>query len=116
MLRPISGDRFERWAYLLSRDQSKWGKITPIDVWPLADVSASHPDMPVAELLNSGPLRQYRDLRCGHSSFPGVQTMSLCDALLPESTWSVPEGFICVLPSKITVAINHEGGLYVYGV
>jgi len=100
----------DRWIYLLSRDPRKWDKITPIKIWPGGDVFASIPNKPIPELLASPPLRDRLDdevvvLRCGHSREMGLSVMRV-----------VFEGFVSVVPGKLAIGLNHEGGVCVFGV
>ena len=113
----------ERWTYLLSRDASKWDKITPIKIWPGGDVFASVPDVPLSELLASPPLRTHLDdevvvLCCGHSREKGMSVMRLRD-VFPGGEWCyeiVFEGFVSVVPGKLAIGLNHEGGICVFDV
>ena len=123
MLSAVASARLERWLYLLGRDPSKWGKISPIDVWPLPSEYDSYPDKPIAEVLLSSPLAKYLDkevlvLRCGHTRNPGISAMKLRD-VYPQGERDfeiIFEGFVCIDPGKIAIAENHEGGTYVYGI
>ena len=122
MFAAIAPARLERWRYLLGRDPSKWGKISPIDVWPLPCEDDCHPNKPIAEVLLSPPLAKYLDkevlvLRCGHTRDPGIAAMKLRD-VYPHGQKDfdiIFEGFVCVDPGKVAIAENHEGGTYVYG-
>ena len=113
----------ERWTYLLSRDPRKWDKITPIKIWPGGDVFASVPNIPLPELLASLPFRSHLQdevvvLRCGHSRNPGLSVMTLKD-VFPGGEWRydiVFEGFISVIPGKLAIGLNHEGGVCVFAV
>lgn len=38
--------------------------------------------------------------------------------MFPRGEWDLRilfQGFVCVVPGKIAIASNHEGGVYVYG-
>jgi len=123
MFAVVAPTKLERWRYLLARDPSKWTKITPIDVWPLASQDDSYPNKPIAEILLSPPLAKYLDkdvlvLRCGHTDRPGISEMKLRD-VYPRGQQDyeiIFEGFVCVDPGKVAIAENHEGGRYIYGV
>jgi hypothetical protein len=111
----------ERWTYLLSRDPRKWDKITPIKIWPGGDVFASVPAVPLLELL--APLRAHLNeevvvLSCGHSREMGLKVMRLRD-VFPDGEWRydiVFEGFVSVVPGKLAIGLNHEGGVCVFAV
>jgi hypothetical protein len=119
----VAPEKLERWSYLLGRDPSKWGKISPIDIWPLRGQGDCHPKRPFAEVLRSPPLAKYLDkevlvLRCGHTPNPGITAMTLRNVYpRGEKDYDIIfEGFVCVDPGKVAIAENHEGGTYVYGV
>lgn len=112
----------ERWTYLLSRDPRKWDKITPIKIWPGGDAFASVPDVSLSELLASPPLHQHLGelvvvLRCGHSRNLGMSVMPLRD-VFPGGEWRYDilfEGFVSVVPGKLALGLNHEGGTCLFG-
>ena len=112
----------ERWSYLLAKRPERWGKISPLLAWPVANPYKSHPDKPLADILRSEPVVRFLAtpsviLRCGHSSAPSVKTQALQEAF-PDGKWNydvVFEGFISVVPGKLALGFNHEGGLCVYG-
>jgi hypothetical protein len=122
MLRAFAPHHFERWSYLLTRKPERWSKITPMLVWGGPDPFKSYPNMPFRELLASDPIGQFRMspcvfLRCGHSTSPGVQTLTLQEAF-PAGHWNyavIHEGFVSIVPGKLALGFNHEGGVCSYG-
>ncbi|HVE53805.1 MAG TPA: hypothetical protein VNB23_10540 [Ramlibacter sp.] len=112
----------ERWTYLLSRDPRKWDKITPLRIWPGGDAFASVPDVPLPELLASPLLKPHlrRDavvLRCGHCRDRGLGVMPLGE-VFPGGEWVydiIFEGFVSIVPGKLALGLNHEGGICVFG-
>lgn len=122
LFQTIAPSKSERWCYLLERPPSRWEKISPIDVWPLPSSFDSYPNEPIAQLLTMPPLSRHLQanvlvLRCGHSSNPGLLEMPLKD-VFPDGDWDYKilfEGFVSIVPGKVAIAANHEGGIYVYG-
>jgi len=112
----------ERWSYLLAKRPERWSKISPILAWPVPSPYESFPDKPLADILRSEPFVRYLAapsviLRCGHSPAPSVKTLALREAF-PDGQWDyevVFEGFISVVPGKLALGFNHEGGLCAYG-
>ncbi len=111
----------ERWSRLLDRKPSAWSKIDPIAAWPTQDEYESSPNVPTSVLLRSPPLAAHLEtpcvvLRCGHSKNPGVSTLPL-KLVCPNGEWDydvVFEGFISVVPGKLAVVLNHEGGTWLF--
>ena len=122
MFRAFAPYECERWTYLLSQKPSKWAKITPIKVWPVASAFDSSPNMPLPEMLLLPSLAPYADreavvLRCGHSKNPGTAVSTAREVLHTgrRSYEVVFEGFVSVLPGKLALGVNHEGGVCVFG-
>ena len=121
MFKAFAPAHYERWCYLLARKPNRWGKISPIDIWPLPNVSDSHPKLPLPTLLSTAPLAGYRDsevvvLRCGHSENPGISSM-LLRAAFPGGDQNydiIFEGFVSVVAGKLALGLNHEGGIYLF--
>jgi hypothetical protein len=112
----------ERWTYLLSQNPSKWAKISPIRIWPVASAFDSAPNIPLPEMLLLPALAPHADresvvLRCGHSKNPGTSLCTARDALQTgrRSYEVVFEGFVSVLPGRLALGFNHEGGVCVFG-
>lgn len=122
MFAAIAPGKAQRWSYLFSLPSARWNKLSPLDGWPLSRSCDASPDEPIATLLNRPPLSRHLDtrvlvLRCGHSRNPGLSAMPLRD-VFPDGQWDhevLFEGFVCVVPGKIAIATNHEGGIYVQG-
>lgn len=104
----------ERFSELLTYHPRRWSKIDPWKVWEhLQPPRIAEPNGKVETLLSVEPLadhaqRQVAVLRCGHES-PKIESLSLTEALRGQS--AVFEGFISVVPGKLGLAINHDGGL-----
>jgi hypothetical protein len=112
----------ERWTYLLGKEPHKWSKITPIKIWPLPSAFDSLPDIPLWEMLSLPSLAPHADgealvLRCGHSRNPGTAVVPLRDVFLSgrRSHEIVFEGFVSVVPGRLALGFNHEGGVCVFG-
>ena len=122
MFKAFAPEHFERWSYLLSRKPERWKKITPMQAWPVPSQYDSYPDKPFKEVLQSLPLTKFANtpsvvLCCGHSHVPCVKTITLAEAFpRGECNYGVVfEGFISVVPGKLALGFNHEGGVCVYG-
>lgn len=121
MFRAFAPLEADRWCYLLTLAPSKWAKITPIKIWPGPNPFESVPNIPLSELLTSPTLEQYWNndvvvLRCGHSQNPGVSSLSLHN-VFPQGNWEydiVFEGFVSIVPGKLALGLNHEGGICVF--
>ena len=104
----------ERFSYLLSLKPARWGKIEPWEVWKhLRPPSVTELSESCSGLLASDAFNGHADapatvLRCGHDR-PALNKMVLRDALIGPAT--VFEGFISVVPGRLGLAINHDGGL-----
>lgn len=122
MFRAFAPEHLERWSYLLTLKPARWSKITPMLAWPVANQSDSSPDSSISDLLRSPLLLPHATtpsvvLRCGHSGSPGIQTLPLSE-IFPNGAWDfniVFEGFVSVVPGKLALGLNHEGGACVYG-
>jgi hypothetical protein len=122
MFKAFAPEHCERWSYLLALKPARWGKITPMLAWPVSDQFESYPNEPLKEVLCSADFLRHATtpsvvLRCGHSPSPSVQTIALSEAF-PNGEWDydiVFEGFISVVPGKLALGFNHEGGFCVYG-
>jgi hypothetical protein len=105
-------DLASRYSTLLSYGPSRWAKIDPWKVWEHIDsVTISEWKQSTQSLLASPPFARYAAadvtvLRCGHEG-PKVERLPLTQALVGKSC--VFEGFISVVPSKLGIAINHDG-------
>ena len=110
----LPGELAERFCELLAYHPRRWSKIDPWKVWEHIQASRIiEINEKVEALLSVEPLavhaqRQVAVLRCGHES-PRLERLSLKEALRGQST--VFEGFISVVPGKLGLAINHDGGL-----
>jgi hypothetical protein len=106
----------ERFSYLLSLKPSRWGKIDPWEVWKHlrpGSPSVTESTESCAALLESSAFRAHAAapatvLRCGHDR-PFLGKLGLREALTGED--AVFEGFISVVPGKLGLAVNHDGGL-----
>ena len=112
----------ERWTTLLQGKPAKWQKIKPWRVWP-CDVYGSQPprmewaamvDQAIA-LAQAHKVREVHVLACGHSS-ESVETLALSQlkerlCLDGPGGW-VLEGFVSLIPGKLGLATNHEGGYW----
>jgi hypothetical protein len=121
MFRAFAPDKFERWCSLLSVSAPRWDKISPIDVWPLESAFDSRPNLPMARMLSLPPLVTHLNsnvlvLRCGHSHNPGLSEMMLRD-VFPDGRLDYDilfEGFVSIVPGKLALGLNHEGGACVF--
>ncbi|UXY13609.1 hypothetical protein N8I74_09740 [Chitiniphilus purpureus] len=95
-----------RWKYLLNRSVSKWHKMAPYRHWFSIDQSASMPpDIDLSHpLLNERRRLDVVALRCTQKG------SWLKEMPLEEAYPSVVEGYISVIPGKLALAVNHEGG------
>lgn len=112
----------ERWSYLLGQPPRKWAKITPIKVWPVPSAFDSSPNIPLWEMLSLPSLAPHADrdavlLRCGHSKNPGTAAVPLRDVISGgrRNHETIFEGFVSVVPGKLALGFNHEGGICVFG-
>ena len=118
LFRAFAPNKAERWCSLLSMAPKRWGDISPIDDWPLDSEFDSRPDLPLEELLSTRPLAAHLNsevivMRCGHSNNPGISALPLRD-VFPRNQLDYDilfEGFVSILPGKLALALNHEGGL-----
>ena len=122
MFKTFAPEYFERWSYLLRRKPERWNKISPMHVWPVPNQFDSYPDKPFNEILLSLPLVKFANtpsvvLCCGYTRVPSVKTSTLSESFPKcELNYEVVfEGFISVLPGKLALGFNHEGGVCVYG-
>jgi len=106
----------ERFSYLLSLKPARWHKIEPWEVWNhLRSPLVSEWTESCAQLLASDAFRAHADapatvLRCGHDR-PDLAKQPLREALVGQA--AVLEGFVCVVPGELGLAINHDGELCV---
>jgi hypothetical protein len=112
----------ERWTYLLSRKPKAWQKITPMLAWPAPSQYDSFPNVPLKDLLRSQSLAAHKNtpcvvLSCGHSHLQQVTTMPL-SSIFPDGEHKTSdvifEGFISVVPGRLALGLNHEGGVCLY--
>jgi hypothetical protein len=111
----------ERWTYLLGQKSGKWAKITPIKVWSVPSAFDSSPDIPLIDMLSLPVLAPHADreaiiLRCGHSRNAGT-AVATPRQVLDCGRWShelLFEGFVSVVPGKLAIGFNHEGGVCVF--
>ena len=109
----LPADLAGRFSELLGFKPSRWRKLDPWQVWHHLD----HPTVSewkgsAQELLAAVKFAAHAEsevtvLRCGHER-PGLSRQRLQDALLGES--AVFEGFVSVVPGRLGLAINHDGG------
>jgi len=121
MFQAFAPHECERWCYLLSKEPTKWGKITPIKVWPTASAFDSYPNLPLSQWTSISALAPYmkRDsvvLRCGHSKNPGTAVVALHEVLMSaqQNYEIIFEGFVSVVPGQLALGFNHEGGVCVF--
>lgn len=122
MFRSFAPRECDRWIYLLSRKPGTWAKITPMKIWPVANPFDSSPNIPLPQMLLLPALAPHVDreavvLRFGSSKNPGIALSTARQALqsYPTSYDIVFEGFVSVLPGKLALGFNHEGGVCVFG-
>jgi hypothetical protein len=122
LFKAFAPSQCERWTYLLSRKPKAWQKITPMLAWPVPSQYDSFPNVPLKEMLLSKPLAAHKNtpcvvLSCGHSHLQQVTTLPL-SRIFPDgehNTYEVIfEGFISVVPGRLAIGLNHEGGVCLY--
>ncbi len=102
-----------RFSELLRLKPIRWSKIDPWRAWENSGCSTVTEWRGTAqELLTKSEFVTHAQsevvvLRCGHEQ-PSIQMQKLQDALMGTS--AVFEGFISVVPGRLGLAINHDGG------
>jgi hypothetical protein len=122
MFRAFAPRECERWTYLLGQEPARWDKISPTKIWPVASAFDSFPDMSLADMLLLPLLAPHADrdavvLRCGHSRNPGTAVSTARQALQAGRRGHdvLFEGFVSILPGRLALGFNHEGGVCVFG-
>jgi len=106
----------ERFSELLGFKPSRWSKIDPWRVWhhlehpEVSEWKGSAQELLTAIQFAAHAQSEVTVLRCGHDQ-PALQKQRLRDALLGGS--AVFEGFVSVVPGRLGLAINHDGGMCV---
>jgi hypothetical protein len=116
----------ERWVTLLQgKSPAKWRKIQPCRAWP-CDVSRNVPArMEWTEMLDQAivlaqahKVREAFVLDCYHGS-EGVEIVPILQLkarlCLNDQRYAAPtltEGYVSLLPGKLALATNHEGGCW----
>jgi hypothetical protein len=112
MLPPTMAERF---STLLALKPERWGKIDPWRVWDKPPFGQAHvtelrPEAPEAfPPLTSHLDTMVRVLRCGSSSNPSIVDEPLRGVL--DGSSHVLDGFVSVVPGRLGLAINHDGGI-----
>ncbi len=97
--------------YLLEHDAKRWNKISPMKIWS-GDVYQSYPAHMDWQEMAQQYAAQYMNQNC--VAFEGrsnafVKTMKL-KALIEDAEINLIEGFISIVPGRLVLATNHEGG------
>ncbi len=121
-LRHLAPENARRWLYLLAHDAKRWQKVSPMMVWPSRDVERMFPDDLVHRLqaLLASPMAA-RDVVVLNSHI-GECYRARLDAVLQlvailgkagqyDVRLALMEGFICIVPGKLALLCNHEGGV-----
>jgi hypothetical protein len=115
----------ERWSYLLRRKPDAWKRISPMSVWPKTyPCEDGDPNFMLKprRLLSEPDVNKQLEtecilLRCGqYEKNPSISRFSLRDAF-PNGVWNfeiVQEGFVSIVPGRLALGLNHEGGMCVF--
>ncbi len=115
----------ERWSYLLRRKPESWKKISPMSVWPntyLREDGDPNFMLKPRLVLSEPDIRQHLDttcviFRCGqHEKHPAISQLSLRNTF-PNGEWDfdiIFEGFVSIVPRRLALGLNHEGGMCVF--
>ena len=111
-------DLAQRWQGLLHGKPAKWAKIHPWRCWP-GDMYRNWPvglswpamrDQSMAQAQQAG-VQTMHGLACGHSG-PEIVSLSPADML----GWmdGLLEGFVVLIPQRLALIHNHEGGHWLW--
>ncbi len=115
----------ERWSYLVRRKPEAWKKISPMSVWPKTYLREDgDPNFMLKPRLMLAEPDIHKHLetvcvifRCGqHEKNPAISQLSLRNTF-PNGEWNfdiIYEGFVSIVPGRLALGLNHEGGMCVF--
>jgi hypothetical protein len=115
-------DLASRWEKLASQKPSQWEKIDPWKVWAHFDSSCMDEwrgkfDQRTKKIVWDDRIEPYRNSKvvvfaCGHSK-PALFETDLASTFDVAGPHGFLEGFVSIIPSKLGLALNHDGEVIV---